>query len=395
MTEERFPNHRAMNHSHPLRLCCLAVVALGLAIACDPAAVNTSAIGAQSKSANTAKVATPARAPLRLRKIEVHDPGVGCTAFTMLVPIEWKTEGGVLWQMQYANLASARFRAFDAKSGVALELFPVVPGCWEESGSYAAQRGQNYLGSVVWPPPRDVEQYVREVLVPTVRANVRGLKIVSATALPKVASEVEKNVVEQGVTKRVTAGKVRLEYEEDGRTIAEDVYVTMVTARSPIVPGMVQWSLEHQYSFRAPKAEIDALAPLLQAMVSSFRIELPWYAGYAQVLDLSRQNQLQSIRDAGEISKRISRNNDAILNSMRSSWEARQASQDRMAREFSESIRGVETYDHPFEGRAVQLPGGYDGAWVNAQGEYVLSNEAGFDPNVGSTVAWRRLEPTR
>jgi len=206
---------------------------------------------------------------------------------------------------------------------------------------------------------------------------------------------VEKNVQEQGVTKRVSAGKVRLEYDENGRTIAEDVYITMVSARSPIVPNMVQWSLEHQYSFRAPKGEIDALAPLLQAMVASFRIELPWYAGYAQVLDMSRRNQLQSIRDAGEISKRISRNNDEILASMRSSWEARQASQDRMAREFSESIRGVETYDHPFEERAVQLPGGYDDVWVNRSGEYVLSNEAGYDPNVGGTADWRRLERSK
>lgn len=376
----------------PLRRV-VAVALLGLPFACIRVGENAGAIGAQAGGATKAKVA--AAAPLRLRKIEVHDPGVGCTAFTMLVPVEWKTEGGVQWQMQYANLASARFRASDPKSGAALELFPVVPGCWEESGSYAAQLGQNYLGSVVWPPPRDTEQYVRELFVPACRANLRGLKVVSATPLPAVAREVERNVAEQGVTKRVTAGKVRLEYEESGRAIAEDVYVTLVSARSPIVPGMVQWSLEHQYSFRAPKAEIDALAPLLQAMVASFRIELPWYAGYAQVLDLSRRNQLQSIRDAGEISKRISRNNDEILASMRSSWEARQASQDRMAREFSESIRGVETYDHPFEGRAVQLPGGYDGAWVNSRGEYVLSNEAGYDPNVGGTIDWRRLEPTR
>lgn len=373
----------------------VAAIVLVLSTACDRAIGSGAATAAQTSGAAQAKVATPARAPLRLRKLEVHDPGVGCTAFTLLVPTEWKTEGGVAWQMQYANLASAKFRAHDAKSSVALELFPVVPGCWDESGAYAAQRGQNYLGSVVWAPPRDVEQYVRELFVPGYRANVRGLKVVSATPLPAVAREVEKNVVEQGVTKRVIAGKVRLEYEENGRAIAEDVYVTLVTAKSPLVPTMVQWSLEHQYSFRAPRAEIDALAPLLQAMVASFRIELPWYAGYAQVLDMSRRNQLQSIRDAGEISKRISRNNDEILASMRSSWEARQTAQDRMAREFSEAIRGVETYDHPFEERAVQLPGGYDAVWVNRGGEYVLSNEAGYDPNVGSTQGWQRLEPTR
>ncbi len=353
--------------------------------ACTPAAGG---------AGDPASIGTP-RPALRLRPLAIEDPGIGCTAFTLLVPTGWKTEGGVQWQMQYANLASARFRAFDTAAGVGLELFPVVPGCWDESGAFAAQRGQNYLGSVVWAPPHDVEQYVRDLFVPAYRAGVRDLKVVGSKPLPAVAREVEKNVVEAGVTKRVSAGVVRLEYDEGGRTIAEDVYITLVTARSPLLPTMVQWSLEHQYSFHAPKDRIDVLAPLLQAMVASFRVELPWYAGYVQVLDMSRRNQLQAIRDAGELSKRISRNNDAILASMRSSWEARQTSQDRMAREFSESIRGVETYDQPFEGRPVQLPAGYDDVWVNPQGEYVLSNETGYDPNVGGTQEWRRLARTR
>ncbi|MCY2959910.1 MAG: hypothetical protein NTY35_07060 [Planctomycetota bacterium] len=386
-----------MKCSHITLLLVLASAATGLPVAgCNRVAGGDLIAGAQVGGATKEKVAIPARAPLRLRRLEVHDPGVGCTAFTMLVPVDWKTEGGVQWQMQYANLASARFRAFDPRGGAALEMFPVVPGCWDDGGSLGpSARGQNYMGSVVYPPPTDVLQYVRELFVPGYRANIRGLKIGAATALPEVARAVEQNVQEPGVTKRVSAGKVRLEYEEDGKAIAEDVYITMVIARSPIVPTMTQWSLEHQYSFRAPKADIDRLAPLLQAMSSSIRIELPWYAGYSQVLDMSRKGQMQAIRDAGEISKRTSRNNDAILASMRSSWEARQSSQDRMSREFSESIRGVETYDDPIAGREIQLPGGYDDAWVNARGEYVLSSEAGYDPNVGSTQDWRRLQPAR
>jgi hypothetical protein len=30
-------------------------------------------------------------------------------------------------------------------------------------------------------------------------------------------------------------------------------------------------------------------------------------------------------------------------------------------------------------------------AWVSVKGEYVLSDEAGFNPNVGSTIEWRQL----
>ncbi|MFU8858630.1 MAG: hypothetical protein ACNA8S_16700, partial [Deferrisomatales bacterium] len=40
----------------------------------------------------------------------------------------------------------------------------------------------------------------------------------------------------------------------------------------------------------------------------------------------------------------------------------------------------------------MELPGGYRDARVNRRGECRLSNQAGFDPNVGDTGEWRRTE---
>lgn len=375
------------------RLRWRALLGAALLAACGDAANARVDLQSATQEGQVPKPPGPA---LSLRKVEVADPGIGCTAFTMLVPSSWELKGGVVWQMQYSNLASGEFTVRDPKSKAALEVFPIIPACWDEGGSVGSfQTGQNYMGNVVYPPPRDVAHFVRDVFVTLHRKNVRGLKFGPAAELPDVARAVARSAQEAGVEKRVVAGKVRLEYEEDGKPIAEDVYVTIVHSRSPLVPTMTIWGLEHQYSFRAEKDRIDELAPLLQAMVASVRIELPWYAGYAQVMDLWRQGQMQSIRDAGEISRRISRNNDEMLASMRSSWQSHQDSANRTSREFSESIRGVETYDHPHEEQEIQLPSGYDAVWTNPRGEYVFSNESGFDPNVGSTQEWRRMEPTR
>jgi hypothetical protein len=74
------------------------------------------------------------------------------------------------------------------------------------------------------------------------------------------------------------------------------------------------------------------------------------------------------------------------------SYRQRSQSQDRISRSFSEYIRGVETYRNPYENRPIQLPSGYANAWVNRSGEYILSPQAGFDPNIGSNIEWRRLE---
>ena len=67
-------------------------------------------------------------------------------------------------------------------------------------------------------------------------------------------------------------------------------------------------------------------------------------------------------------------------------------SQDRISRSYTEYIRGVETYRNPYEDRAIQLPSGYSQVWASPTGEYILSNQAGFDPNIGASMEWRRLE---
>jgi len=66
-----------------------------------------------------------------------------------------------------------------------------------------------------------------------------------------------------------------------------------------------------------------------------------------------------------------------------------------MSAEFGECVRGVETYRDPYLGRDVQLPSDFEHVWVSRSGEYVLSHEAQYDPNVGSTQNWERLHPIK
>jgi hypothetical protein len=76
-------------------------------------------------------------------------------------------------------------------------------------------------------------------------------------------------------------------------------------------------------------------------------------------------------------------------------WKARQQAEDRASREFSEYIRGTENYHDPSSGHQVELPGGHEHVWGNSLGEYMLSNDAGFDPNRHSSTDWVAIEPVR
>lgn len=107
------------------------------------------------------------------------------------------------------------------------------------------------------------------------------------------------------------------------------------------------------------------------------------------------QRQIRQIRHVGEISRMIAQTSREISEDRMRQWERTQAVRDRMNEEFSRTIRGVEAFHDPNRGGPVELPAGYGHAWSNKLGEYIVSDRADFNPNIGSNVEWTRLEPRR
>lgn len=73
--------------------------------------------------------------------------------------------------------------------------------------------------------------------------------------------------------------------------------------------------------------------------------------------------------------------------------DQRNASLDRQNFEFRENIGGVQTYVNPYDSRVpMELPGTYQYYWVDRQGNTWGTNDAGANPNDGSTKEWARMQ---
>ncbi len=328
---------------------------------------------------------------LRLKLLEVRDPGINNeVAFTMLIPVDWQTTGGVEWRQNQSNLATSHMVVSSPDGKVALEFFPVVPCNWTEGGIAGFPVGSNYLGNIIYPPLTDAAQYIGEALLPFYRQGIEP-QMIEREPLPAVAQAITQVVAEPNVQKLVVAERVRIGYAWNGQDYQEDYYVALVFATGPMLPGTTFWQAHQQYAFRAPAGQLDQYAPLLNAMVSSIRVQPRWFAGYRYVVQLWQQNQMQAIRNAGELSRRIAQNSDEIMRMNQEAYENQQRSSDRIAHQWSETIRGVETYHDPFADRDVELPNEYKDVWVNPNGEYLLSNDVNFNPNeTGDTQQWQR-----
>ena len=332
---------------------------------------------------------------LRFRKLEVFDPAAGVNAFTMLIPSGWQAEGGIVWRPHLSNQAAASMRIRNPAGNEVLELMPCDPFTWRRGGVPFFRTGSIYLGNEVCPPVTDVADYVLRFVIPRYRKEITAPQVISRTPLPAVASAVAAARAEPGVRKEGKAERVRIAYQAGGVAMQEDFYCVLLFASPMPTPGVVFWGPDSIYSFRAEAGELDKSEAVLQAMATSVRLTPEWFNTFAQVQQMWIRNQMQAIRAAGRIGDYISRTSREISDTMMQAYENRQASMDRINTKFSEYIRGVESYNDPFKSAPVELPSGYGNAWVTPGGEYVLSENPNFNPNVGDNRNWSRMAPAR
>jgi hypothetical protein len=104
------------------------------------------------------------------------------------------------------------------------------------------------------------------------------------------------------------------------------------------------------------------------------------------------QNQIQQIHHIGQLSQIISQTSNQISDMIMDSYHQRQQTLDRLSNQFSQAMRGVDAYRDPTTEQNVELPSGYSYAWSNGLDEYVLTNDASFDPNLDSNLNWEPMK---
>ena len=81
-----------------------------------------------------------------------------------------------------------------------------------------------------------------------------------------------------------------------------------------------------------------------------------------------------------------------VSDDIRQSYEKTQATVDQCNEAFDQTIRGVQEYQNP-DGTSVELPLDYSHAWSNGNGDYVVTNDALYNPNSNRQGSWQQLTP--
>jgi len=335
----------------------------------------------------------------------VDEEGIGIEAFSMIIPEEWDVDGGIAWVFDNPGApAVASFTVSDPDSLAELELLP-AHSFFSTQNPYTLSLfpvGSKYYGNEVraWPPLGPLDT-LKDIIIPEFRGSVTNLQIIpeeestEEESLDEIADLLRAGIPQTDPT-TIEAGKIRIEYEQDGVLMEEEIYcviekVSFVTNYLFQDYNNTLWMADFLFSFKAEKGELDSQYKIFQTMMYSFRLNPDWFNKYVQLIEKLKDQQIEIIQSYGQINQIISQTSDEISDMVWDSYNSRNAASDRMAEDFSNYILGTETYYNPIGDTTVKLPSGYSDAWANALGDYILSDNVNYDPNISSGQTWERL----
>ncbi len=330
------------------------------------------------------------------------DPMTGLEAFRLLVPKGWRAEGAITWSANIALPAQARFRFYNPVGDEELTLFPTQSYFWTNNQLTLTTNppGSLRFGTPVMKPV-DWQTVVREGVIPRLRPRATDLRITQQKEVPELAQLARGGAV-SGVNSSAVAGKVRLHYSENGRLLEEELFAALSQFITNMPgTGLSQgyfinyWYIDCVFSFRAGRDRLGSQNKVFQTMIYSMRVNPRWFAKVANVKEMMAQQAIRNIKAIGKIGEMVARAGSEMRADQMRSWEQRQQVQDRIARNFSDYIRGVDRFNDPLSGKQVELPSGYGRAFANNLGEYIVTDSPSYNPNIGSNLNWVELTPAK
>lgn len=337
---------------------------------------------------------------LKFKKFAYIDTqGTGLEAFSFLMPSDWKFEGSIKWNPeQVAMPASNAFRVFNPVGQEEFEGFSNMCFFWSTNLGLLAINppGSKYFGSIVAKPVNAVTAL--QEIIQRNRGHFSGLTIVLKSDLPELVKALGISNQSQGpIMTEATGAKIRFSYAKNSIPMEEEIYgvVEQVKFATQSMSGIqynIWWYIDYVFSFKAKAGQLEKQTKVFQTITSSFRINQQWQAKYNNVIEYLAQQQIHRIQSIGEFSRTLSKMSDQMRSDQLQQYEQRSSVYDKVAQQHSDNMLGIERYYDPFEEREVQLPSDYNHAWCNNLGEYIMTDNPNYNPNIESNLAWKPIE---
>lgn len=356
-------------------------------------------------------------AELRVQRVEIIDQQgfeKPMPAATMLVPAGWRHQGSVKWKPA-APCGKAYAWQLTATAPDGVSAIELVPGeAWAHNNFGTAPGGGTgpaQAGACTVRMLRNTQEY----LAAWVQRHRPGARWLDYRARPdKSRSGPQHQMAGGRFSSRMEAGQALIAYAVGGREVRETLVAVVAFTQSdlPGLQGQVMTSTTGEsfgvLGWRAPDGQLDfkqfdavwdtlRAAPEWRQRIEAAEAQMAQenaatQARIAQIRADTSRETLAHIARRGEIRAQTQRELADIRNN---TWQARQASNERMHTDNVRVLREVQGWRDPRSGGVVELSNHYRHAWQLRDGSYVLTDNPNFDPSRDLGVSGVAMTPAR
>jgi len=303
----------------------------------------------------------------------VHEPEE--YAFSLLVPHNWITEGGIYRIDPTAGGGSGN--AIDAKvdfsvkndrNGDVMIRFLPDMNYFDMRYSPAGQMGMfsvgsNYNGMMVLPF-QSADQFIKYIVFPYAHPQLTDFTVISTKNSPELINMVRKEDQYIGIHFEYDAGVVDIGYLENGKEYRE-IVIAVTQDFGQLGAGL--WKNRHTFFVRAPKDVFENWTPVFHVIISSLQINMQWLIG-----EIRGQVERGAIN--AEVLQRLQQLDDEIQQS-HSNTNA------QINNEMFLNLTGQEEYVNPYTNKVETGSNEWNHRWVNQQNEVIYTNDVNYNPN--------------
>lgn len=350
-----------------------------------------------------------------LRPSAVPDRAMGIErSHTMLLPEGWTVRGGVVWTPSETAINHLELE-LAAPDGMGVTFYRNGSAEAMESNMPQVQGQRTRLQSGA-----SVSDVAVEEILKRRRPGARRIRVVEETSVKPMlkvyegffgatARQIERSGTnsiggEQMSTRiQLDVPQVRVTYREGGETWEEEIlfYLMKFETQNQSSFGAwyrsTVWHFSSPVSIRAKKGELGAARPLLYSVMGSVQPTKEW-SELSHVMNLvvtraRHSATMASLEALRQSAQRIARSDAQVREQAADSWRQQQTTGDASQRAIVDSFAGVEQYRLP-DGSTMALDAGYKRAFTDGDGAFLLTDDLLTDPNVGSSVEWKRIRTT-
>jgi hypothetical protein len=314
-------------------------------------------------------------------------------AFTVLVPEGWQVQGGIMRipPNQIRTVVDGcgkklHFSIYDPVTRASITYFPTEMYATSAPGTSVINlpAGQVLNGMVQMPQLLSPSQYVRRVVFPSERSDAQNVQWGKIKSLSSLASAWNRAFhAEDQIPPQIVAESIEVAYDRGNMRFGE-LWTSLIT--SVTVNNSTIWMPDFTVVASAPLDKADQLAPILKAVITSFRMNSTWMANTSAAFDkctkgvAATQEQIRAIdrkisQKLRQVQKEINRiDNEIVAN--------RNNTRSVIQEHEHNTLMGEDKYEDTETGARYLIDMGYERNFTNGE-QIIQTNDWTYAPPAG------------